>query len=69
MRVLCRYRWIGLFFGGCLLQMPGCISALQREIEALAAPGAIGNGLLLRDSFLFDIFGPGVLVFVRDFIL
>jgi len=44
--------------GGWMWQA-GCIRAYQREIEVLLAPAA--SPLLIRDSFLVDLFGPAIL--------
>jgi hypothetical protein len=53
-----RRRLVILMLGGWMWQA-GCIRAYQREIEVLLAPAA--NPLLIRESFLVDLFGPAIL--------
>lgn len=67
MRTWKKYRWVGIALGGYLLGAPGCLGLVQQQIEVLGSVGAIGNDLLFRQSFLFDSFGPQLLVFFREF--
>lgn len=57
-----RFRWIALLVSGCWLFDGGCVGFVQRELEVLMAPGS--NPTLVRNSFLYDVFGPELLVFM-----
>jgi hypothetical protein len=37
----------------------GCVGDIQRELEVLLRPEA--NPMLIRESFLIDVFGPEIL--------
>ena len=52
-------RLIGGAVLGSMLFGGGCGAIVQRELEVLLRPEA--NPLLLRESFLIDVFGPRIL--------
>lgn len=48
--------WVVMLSAGYWLFQGGCLGVLQREIEVLVA--AESNGVLIRSSYLYEIFGP-----------
>jgi hypothetical protein len=60
-----RLRWMVMFIAGCWLFEGGCLGIIQRELEVLVAPGS-NSPLLVRNSYLYEIFGPRFLAFMSQ---
>ena len=59
-----RLAWVVTFSAGCWLFQGGCLGFVQREIEVLVAGEA--NGVLIRSSYLYDVFGPGLIALANQ---
>jgi hypothetical protein len=60
MRCLKWMRWTGVVCGGYVIASGGCLGAVARELEVLFAPDAVGNSLLIPQSFLYEVFGTSL---------
>jgi hypothetical protein len=58
-----RLRWVVMFTAGCWLFEGGCLGAIQLQLEVLMAPGS-NSPTLIRNSFLYEVFGPGLFAFM-----
>jgi hypothetical protein len=47
-----------LSLGGVCVQLTGCLSAIQREIEVVFAPEVLENALFIPYSVVYNLFGP-----------
>ncbi len=61
-----RFRWIVMCIAGCWLFEGGCLGIIQREWEVLMAAGS-NSPVLVRSSFIYEIFGPKFLAFMSQF--
>ncbi|HPD31850.1 MAG TPA: hypothetical protein PLL20_17800 [Phycisphaerae bacterium] len=55
-----------LFLAGYWLFQGGCLGFVQRELEVLVA--AESNGVLIRSSFLYEVFGPRLIALANQWL-
>jgi hypothetical protein len=58
-----RLRWVMMLAVGCWLFEGGCLGWVQIQMEVLMAPQS-NSPVLIRDSFLYELFGPRLIAFM-----